>query len=87
MMRESSGQVDPLVVDRIAVSSMPLGRRLAPYRAILTARLRVLLQYRTAALAAFGTQLFWGVIKVMVLTAFLAAAPEAAPMDVPQVLV
>lgn len=46
------------------------GQRLRPYRAIVAARVRMLLQYRAAALAGFGTQVFWGLIKVMVLFAF-----------------
>ncbi len=43
---------------------------LLPYWSIWTARFRELLQYRAAALAGFGTQLFWGLIKVMIFTAF-----------------
>jgi ABC-2 type transport system permease protein len=49
--------------------------------AVLSARLRTLLQYRAAALAGFGTQLFWGFIKIMVLAAFYRARPEAQPMS------
>lgn len=63
------------------------GQRLRPYRAIVAARVRMLLQYRAAALAGFGTQVFWGLIKVMVLLAFLESASAPAPMNVSQILV
>ncbi len=46
------------------------------YRAIFSARFRVLLQYRLAAAAGFGTQLFWGLIKVMIFEAFYEAATK-----------
>lgn len=52
-----------------------------PYAAVLSARLRTLLQYRAAALAGFITQLFWGFLKIMVLEAFYRARPEAQPMS------
>lgn len=48
------------------------------YLAVFRARFRVLLQYRAAAAAGFGTQLFWGLIKVMVLEAFYRHADRAA---------
>jgi len=41
-----------------------------PYLAILSARFRTLLQYRVAGLAGIGTQLFWGLIRVMIFDAF-----------------
>jgi len=47
---------------------------LRPYRAILSARFLLMLQYRTAALAGFVTQCWWGVIKIMVLAAFFAVS-------------
>lgn len=50
------------------------------YWAILSARFRVLLQYRAAALAGFGTQLFWGFIRVMIFTAFYQSTTVAQPM-------
>jgi hypothetical protein len=51
-----------------------------PYLAIVGARARVLLQYRAAALAGVATQCFWGLIKIMILTAFygMASAPPHA---------
>lgn len=57
-----------------------------PYLAVLSARYRMLLQYRAAALAGFATQLFWGAIKVMILAAFFDAASGAHPMSLPQVV-
>lgn len=57
------------------------------YRAIVSVRYRMLLQYRAAALAGFATQLFWGAIKLMILAAFYAAAPAgSAPMPLPAVV-
>jgi ABC-2 type transport system permease protein len=55
--------------------------RLAPYLALVSARYRMLLQYRAAALAGFATQLFWGAIKLMVLAAFYRQATGSAPMN------
>jgi len=52
-----------------------------PYLAGFRARFQQMLQYRAAALAGFGTQCWWGTIKVMVLTAFYQARPlGAGPM-------
>jgi len=58
-----------------------------PYLAIVAVRFRMLLQYRAAAWAGFGTQLFWGFIKVMVFAAFFASAATAPTMSFAQVLV
>ena len=57
---------------------------MTPYLAVLGARFRMMLQYRAAALAGFATQLFWGAIKVMVLAAFYAVAPEASTLTLAQ---
>lgn len=52
-----------------------------PYRAAFASRFLQVLQYRTAALAGFATQCWWGGIKVMVLAAFFGgAAPDKLPM-------
>jgi ABC-2 type transport system permease protein len=56
-----------------------------PYLAVLSARYRMLLQYRAAALAGFVTQLFWGAVKLMVLAAFYAVAGADQPMTFAQV--
>jgi ABC-2 type transport system permease protein len=50
------------------------------YRAIISARCRTLLQYRAAAAAGFGTQLFWGLIRVMIFDAFYRSSTAAQPM-------
>lgn len=55
------------------------------YRAILSARFRALLQYRVAALAGIVTQVFWGLILVMVLEAFYRSTSEPQPMTIEQV--
>ena len=54
-----------------------------PYQAVFRARFQLLLQYRAAALAGFGTQCWWGAIKVMIFAAFLAG-PVASPMTLRQ---
>lgn len=50
------------------------------YGAIFSARFRMMLQYRAAAVAGFGTQLFWGLIRVMIFTAFYQSSAQAQPM-------
>lgn len=40
------------------------------------------LQYRTAAFAGFFTQLFWGLMEIMLFRAFYLYAPEKLPMDI-----
>jgi ABC-2 type transport system permease protein len=59
---------------------------LAPYRALLSARFRTMLQYRAAAIAGAGTQFFWGFIRIMILMAFYRSSPEAPPMDLADVI-
>jgi ABC-2 type transport system permease protein len=49
-------------------------------------RFMALLQYRVAALAGLGTQLFWGIIRVMIFTAFFASSTAAQPMTLPQTI-
>jgi ABC-2 type transport system permease protein len=51
------------------------------YLAIFSARARLLLQYRVAALAGLSTQLFWGWMKVMIFTAFYENAFEEPPIS------
>ena len=55
--------------------------RTAPYRALLSARYRMLLQYRAAAVAGAGTQFFWGFIRIMILLAFYRSSSAPVPMD------
>lgn len=58
----------------------------APYRALLSARYRMLLQYRAAALAGAGTQVFWGFIKIMILFAFYRSSDATPPMAIADVV-
>lgn len=57
-----------------------------PYLHLISARLRMLLQYRAAALAGFGCQCFWGLIRVMVFAAFYAASTQQQPMELAAVI-
>ena len=57
-----------------------------PYFAILSARFRTLLQYRVAALAGIGTQLFWGLIRVMIFDAFYRSTTAPQPMTYAEVV-
>jgi ABC-2 type transport system permease protein len=52
----------------------------SPYLAIVSARYRMMLQYRAAALAGVGTQFFWGFIRIMILWAFYVASDAEPPM-------
>ena len=56
------------------------------YWAILSARFRTLLQYRAAAVAGFGTQLFWGIIRVMIFGAFYRSTTSPQPMTYSEVV-
>jgi ABC-2 type transport system permease protein len=57
----------------------------APYVAVFGARFRTMLQYRAAALAGIGTQIFFGLIFVMVYEAFYRASSAPQPMSFPEV--
>jgi viologen exporter family transport system permease protein len=50
------------------------------YWSIFSARFRTLLQYRTAAIAGVMTQLFWGLIRVMIFAGFYRVAAGPQPM-------
>jgi len=54
--------------------------------AIVSARFRTLLQYRAAAFAGLCTQLFWGLIRVMIFGAFYRSTTAAQPMAFSQVV-
>lgn len=56
------------------------------YLAIVAARFRTLLQYRAAALGGLFTQVFFGLVRIMILAAFYAASTHAQPMTLPQVV-
>lgn len=59
---------------------------MSAYLALLSARFRMLLQYRAAALAGMSTQLFWGLIRVMIFEAFYRSATTAPPMSLSEVI-
>jgi ABC-2 type transport system permease protein len=60
--------------------------RLAPYRGLIGARFRMLLQYRAGALGGMWTQTFFGLVLIMVYDAFYRSAPAAVrPMGFGQV--
>jgi ABC-2 type transport system permease protein len=54
------------------------------YYSLFTARFALLLQYRAAALAGIVTQMFWGLIKIMVLQAFYTNTTSPQPMTLPE---
>lgn len=56
------------------------------YWAIVSARFRMLLQYRAAAMAGFGTQLFWGLIRMMIFTAFYESTDAPQPMSLDETI-
>ena len=56
-----------------------------PYAAILSVRFRMLLQYRAAAFAGFTTQIFWGLIRLMIFEAFYRSSNAPEPMTLSQV--
>lgn len=56
------------------------------YLAILYARMATLFQYRGAAFAGVATQIFWAIIKTMVLTAFYAQTSAAQPISLHQAI-
>lgn len=57
---------------------------MSPYWAIFSGRLRMLLQYRIAALAGLGTQLFWGLIRVMAFETFYQSSTAQVPLSLEQ---
>jgi ABC-2 type transport system permease protein len=57
-----------------------------PYLALLGARARLMLQYRAAAWAGVGTQLFWGWIRVMVFEALYRSTNEPQPLSLAQTI-
>lgn len=59
---------------------------LGPYRAIVSARFRTLLQYRAAAIAGVFTQVFFGFVFLMVYEAFYRSATVVPPMTFPRLV-
>ena len=50
------------------------------YWALISARFRMLLQYRAAAVAGMGTQIFFGLVLVMIYEAFYRSSAGPQPM-------
>lgn len=57
---------------------------MGPYAAIVSARFRMLLQYRAAAIAGLWTQVFFGFVLIMVYEAFYRSTDAAPPLPFPQ---
>lgn len=57
---------------------------LAPYRAAFASRFLLVMQYRSAAIAGFVTQCWWGGLKVMILAAFYGASAGPTPITLTQ---
>jgi ABC-2 type transport system permease protein len=50
------------------------------YLAVLRSRFQTLLQYRAAALAGIGTQLFFGLVRMMIYDGFFHSSTQSQPM-------
>jgi ABC-2 type transport system permease protein len=59
---------------------------LCAYAAAWGARFRASLQYRAAAMAGLITQLFWGLMRVMILAAFYESSTGQQPLSLDQVI-
>jgi ABC-2 type transport system permease protein len=60
------------------------GTSIMPYLAVFRMRFLLMLQYRTAAVAGFATQCWWGIIKVMVFAAFFRSTIAHQPINFSQ---
>jgi ABC-2 type transport system permease protein len=56
------------------------------YRALIATRFRTLLQYRAAAGASVFTQIFFGLVHIMVLEAFYRSSDRTAPLTFEQMV-
>jgi ABC-2 type transport system permease protein len=56
---------------------------MGPYLAIVSARFRMLLQYRAAAIAGLWTQIFFGFVLIMVYEAFYRSTDAPPPLSFP----
>jgi ABC-2 type transport system permease protein len=59
---------------------------LRPYAAIISARFRMLLQYRAAAVAGLWTQIFFGLVFLGVYDGFYRSSDQTPPMTFAQVV-
>jgi ABC-2 type transport system permease protein len=63
-----------------------MARRLDPYLAVVSARFRMLLQYRAAAVAGLWTQIVFGLVLLGVYEAFYRSTTRAQPMSFPEIV-
>ena len=56
------------------------------YLSVFLARFQTQLQYREAAISGVGTQLFWGMIRMMLFDAFYRSTTAEMPMTLPEVI-
>jgi ABC-2 type transport system permease protein len=61
-------------------------RSITPYLAIFRARFRTMLQYRAAAIAGLVTQVFFGLVMIMIYEAFYNSTNRPQPLTFPQVV-
>lgn len=73
-------EASPAISYRIASARFPV----APYLSVFRMRFILMLQYRTAAIAGFATQCWWGLIKVMVFAAFFRSTIAHQPLNFAQ---
>ncbi|MHB1459376.1 MAG: ABC transporter permease [Armatimonadota bacterium] len=59
---------------------------MSAYMVVVSARFRMMLQYRSAAFAGLGTQMFWGIMRVMIFQAFYHSSTAVQPMSIEQVV-
>jgi ABC-2 type transport system permease protein len=57
-----------------------------PYLAVLSARFRMMLQYRAAAIAGLWTQIFFGLVMIMSYEAFYGSSTRPQPFALSQVV-
>jgi ABC-2 type transport system permease protein len=58
---------------------------IGPYRAIVSARFRMLLQYRAAAIGGLWTQIFFGLVILSIYEAFYRSTARPQPMTFAQI--
>jgi len=69
----------------VSAGALTAAAAVRPYLALFTSRFQLMLQYRSAAVAGFITQCWWGGLKIMIFAAFYGAAATSGS-DVPLTL-
>jgi ABC-2 type transport system permease protein len=59
---------------------------MAAYMAVISAKFRMLLQYRAAAIGGMATQSFFGLIIIMVMESFYGSTQTAQPISLSQII-